>query len=320
MNVSPWEYFVHYIFPAAIFILGNIGNGLGFIVLSRKKMRKLSSARAYKYLLASDTFYLLQLPILNIVLSYPKIDPVSKSVLFCKIFLYLDFALVALSPMLLIYISMERLISIKFPTQRFILKKQKYIILFSFLVTVFNLLYYIEAALYYNIEIKHINSTFENETIINIEETKSCTIKDSNQVQIISYMYVAEDCIFPYVIMLICTGLMCYTIFSSRITANNHGRIKKDLKFTITSISLNLVFILLTLPISLANFSAGFMSDIIFVFTDYLFFSSYGVNFYLFLMFNSAIRKEFFSMFYSDDRNVSQASKSKTSNNSHIKN
>ena len=120
-------------------------------------------------------------------------------------------------------------------------------------------------------------------------------------------MYMVESTLVPYVLMVICTSIMCYIIFMSRIILNTAKNIGRDLKYTVTSISLNLVFILLTLPISLANFSvtaSNFMSNMVFIFTDYLFFASYGVNFYLFLAFNSKVRREFVSMFRRKRRKV----------------
>ena len=298
------EYFVNKIFPVVVFILGSIGNITGICVLSRKSMRKLSMASAYQYLLASDTFYFIHLPIVNLIFSYPHLDPVAHSVWFCKLFMYADFAFANLSPMLLIYISVERLISIKYPARQFFLKKNKNILIFCFLVTIFNMLFYVEAIYFFNIETLFLNTTaLSNQT----NSFETCTIRDAHHVHILSYIYLVESTLVPYVLMIICTSFMCYVIFSSRFTLNIHHSMRRDLKYTVTSISLNMVFIMLTLPISLANFSTNLIPNLVFVFTDYLFFSSYGVNFYLLLVFNSVVRKEFLSMFQLKSMRVSHA-------------
>ena len=310
MSYTGMDFFVHTFFPTAITILGTIGNTLGLVLLSTKSMHKFSMATAYKYLLASDAIYLItQLPLLNLMLSYPQIDPVSKSVWFCKLYNYFDYALAQLSPMLLVYISVERLVSIKYPAKRFFLKKHKNICIYTVLVTIFNLVYYIEVALYHDLHVQYQNTTVDNQTVFGDETTTVCTMKNTEEVETVAHMFMVEYTLVPYVLMVACTILMCYTIYSSRRTFNTGNHIRKDLKFTVTSISLNLVFILCSLPISLANFFTSYMTGMLFVFTDYLFFASYGVNFYLFLVFNSLIRREFFSMFYRTSLRVSQTSK-----------
>ena len=298
------DYFVNKIFPVVVFILGSIGNLTGIGVLSRKSMRKMSMVSEYQYLLASDTFYFIHLPIVNLIFSYPHLDPVAHSVWFCKLFIYADFAFANLSPMLLIYISLERLVAIKYPTKRFILKKKKNILIFCFLVTVFNMFFYVEAMFYFNIETKNATS-LSNETY----SFETCIIRDAHQVHTLAYMYLVESTLVPYVLMVICTSVLCYIIFKSRITLGTVKNKRRDLKYTVTSISLNMVFIILTLPISLTNFSitsSNLMPNLVFIFTDYLFFSSYGVNFYLLLIFNSTVRREFFLMFHRKSRQVKQ--------------
>jgi len=74
-----------------------------------------------------------------------------------------------------------------------------------------------------------------------------------------------------------------------------YSGIRKDIRFTLTSISLNLAFVALTFPISIANFLSSLFVDSIFKFCNLLFFSSYGVNFYFLFAFSKVIREEVYS-------------------------
>lgn len=131
----------------------------------------------------------------------------------------------------------------------------------------------------------------------------SCNFIDSTSHSVLSYLFLANSAVMPFIIMLIFTTLLCYSIFKSRnrIQANHsqeeNKTFKRDLKFTVTSIGLNLIFIALNLPVSLAILVPDYQQSILFVFSYFLFYLSYGVNFYILLVFNSIIRTEFINLF-----------------------
>ena len=73
------------------------------------------------------------------------------------------------------------------------------------------------------------------------------------------------------------------------------SKFKKDLKFAFTRITLNMIFIILTLPVSLTaqgSLTTPFAVDM-YLFEFTIFAASYGVNFYLLVATNSKIREEF---------------------------
>jgi hypothetical protein len=288
MSFSGFDIFTNHYFAPIIFVIGFVGNAFGMIILARKKMQaKLYMTHIYMYLLISDMVYLVtQVPLLNIQQSYPSINPLTRSSWFCKLWMFSDYALVDTSPMIILYISVERLVAVKFPAKRFILRKHKIILIYTLVITVINLIYFIPVYLYYHIGVKFENET--NSTIL------SCTVsKEDNEV--ISWMYLIFDCLIPYCLMIFCTLWLCYTIFQSRSRTEANRNIRKDVRFTITSISLNIAFIVLTFPISVANFVSSMFVDSIFQFCNLLFFTSYTVNFYFLLAFNRVIREEVYS-------------------------
>ena len=283
--LSAFEEFTDYYFAPIVFVLGFIGNLLGMVMLSRKRLTsKLYMSHVYMYLFVSDMFYLVtQLPITNLQQSYPSLNPLTRAEWFCKLWIYSDLALPNTSPMILLYISIDRLVAVKFPAKRLIMRKHKNILLFTVVITLINLIYYIPMLFYYYVGI-HV----EPETNLT---RLSCTIDKEDNI-IINWMYVAFNEVIPYFLTVLCTILLCVTIFQSRRRTEANQNIRRDVKFTITSISLNVAFIVLTLPISVVNFFSNIFVDTVFKFCNILFFSAYGINFYFLVIFNSIFRED----------------------------
>jgi hypothetical protein len=283
-----FEAFTNNYFPPIIFVIGFIGNAFGMIVLARKQMQaKLYMTHIYMYLLISDMVYLVtQLPLSNIHQSYPSVNPMSDSSWFCKFWFFTDYGLANTSPMILLYISIERFVAVKFPSKRFILRKHTAVVLFTIGITVINLIFYIPVYLDYFIDVTFVNGT--NQTV------QSCNISGEDN-EVISWMFLVFNCIIVYILMIFCTLWLCYTIFQSRSRTEANRNIRKDIRFTLTSISLNVAFIALTFPISISNFATSMFYDSIFQFCNLLFYSSYTVNFYFLFAFNKIIREEVYS-------------------------
>ena len=289
-----FSFFVFKIFPAGILLFGFIGNTTGFIVLSSKNLKKLGTRNMYKYLLVSDTLYLSQLIILYMQFGYGGVyDLTITSSLFCKIFNFLNYSMATISPMLTIYISIERYIAATYPSKRFLFKKNRNQLIYILIVILYLGAFYLVYPFYYDV----ILSGSGNDSYL------SCNFIDSSSHSVLSYLFLANSALMPFIIMIIFTTLLCYTIFKSRnrIQANHsqeeNKTFKRDLKFTITSIGLNLIFIALNLPVSLAILVPDYQQSIVFVFSYFLFYLSYGVNFYILLVFNSIIRTEFINLF-----------------------
>ena len=108
-----YEYFINMILPALILLFGLFGNIIGLVALSRKNLTKIGPVHVYRLLLTIDSVFL------NLVvqkyLQFGFNIPVNKiSSLICKITSYFNYSLDGISPMLLVYISIDRFIFIKF--------------------------------------------------------------------------------------------------------------------------------------------------------------------------------------------------------------
>ena len=278
------KFFIYYIFPMLIYIFGLFGNILGIVVfIKSKNLHKIGPKHIYTFFFLTDSLFLIQL-IVN-YLSYGwGYDFTILSRYTCKIFWYFNYSFDTFSPYLLVYISVERLVAFKYPRHKLFLRSKRNQIIYLAIVLVYNLILYTPFAIYFDIQ-----TNSNTSSII-------CDFMDSNSRQILNYIDTVNRVIIPFILMSICSGLLCISIIriSKRIIENfmpnNNKRFYKDIKTALSLIFLNLLYIVLTLPISISTYSS--FSDFFFVFTFYLLYLSYSVNFYVVFLFNNLFRNE----------------------------
>ena len=106
-----------------------------------------------------------------------------------------------------------------------------------------------------------------------------------------------------FVVMLTLTLMLIHTIFASRnrVAANytdrENRRFKKDLKLSITSVILNVIYILFYAPSVVYIYFFPRSHDIFYYLTIYVFFISTSNNFYVLYLTNLFFRKRFISFF-----------------------
>jgi hypothetical protein len=111
--------------------------------------------------------------------------------------------------------------------------------------------------------------------------------------------------ILPFSLMIIFSILLIGSIFKarSRVDINDsirkRKRFLKDVRFSISLISMNLLFILLNLPLEILNFSIDDYVTFgeLFVAFVYIYYLASSINFYLILLTNKLFRKEFLLLF-----------------------
>jgi hypothetical protein len=208
-------------------------------------------------------------------------DPTIISDFVCKLFNYLAYGMSAISPWCLVYISFERFIVIKYYSKRFVYKKKKIQIIFLILLFAFNILYHINVIFSYDIE------NFYNSTI--------CYFNNNHNQIIVGNMVLVNIFLLPFFLMLLFSILLIISIFKSRSTVNLNNtsreirQRRKDIKVSISLLFMNLLFLLLNLPIQIYQF-LPFDSDA-FTIVSYIYYISYGVNFYILFATNSLFRK-----------------------------
>jgi len=284
MNGTLFEFLTNSVIVPIVFIFGMTGNFFALKVLSNKKLKDIGPIQVYKFLLITDTIYLPQIIITYLATGF-NFDPTILSSLSCKFYQYFNFAFGAFSPWLLVYISVEKLMSISYKSKQ--LRQFKNEIKYIIAIVVFAFVYYIPQAFCWD--------------VINTSETINQTTLECSEINykfqlIASLMDTIHAFLLPFLLMIIFSTLLIVSIFKSRsrvfASFNENRNIKRDIIFAISSFSMNLLFIILNLPIIIIEFIPEY-SLVDYNFANNFFYLSYGINFYVLLITNSIFRKEF---------------------------
>ena len=205
--------------------------------------------------------------------------------------------------MLLVYISVEKLISIKFTRKRHFLRSHNTQLVYFISVTAFSCLFYLPVAFFYDIATYTVS--FDNNSTNSTKNTTvtMCSFVDLSSQTIVSIMDLVNRVLVPFFLMTTFTILLLQTIFKSRnrSLANYKTRqnklFKRDIKFAISSIILNVIYLIFHLPLSIYVFFPDYFSDLYYMFDIYLLYACYSINFYLIFVSNSLFRREFLAMF-----------------------
>lgn len=278
--------FVFYVMPPVLLVIGLFGNILGFIVLRRRRLYTMSARNMYSYMLIFDTIYLGHL-IVNFLEVGFSLDITYASSLACKIHIFLNYSMANLSPCILVFISIERYIDIKFPAKSAFLRKNQTQISFIIIIAFLNFLMYLPFPILINQQIQNNQD----------HQLTTCSFAENLHIDtILSYMDLINRSLLPFTLMIIFSSLLIHSVFTSRnrisrnLSTNEIKTLKKDLKLSVTCITLNLVYIAFSLPISINDFMD--FSDLFYTLSLNLFYMSYAVNFYIILISNTLVRRE----------------------------
>ena len=203
-----------------------------------------------------------------------------------------------ISSWLLVLASIDKFITIVFPNLKKLNTNVEILIL-----VVFNLVYLSPYAILCenNLMMKqYCNGTNINETLkspttngTNITLTIECPYPEFYK-----YIELVISILIPFIAMLIFTSLLVRVIFQTRLkilNVNNRrdrNRLKKDIQFAITNISLNVLFICLDLPYFIIRI-LKMSTDILNNFHSF----SFCMSFYILFITNSIFRHEILKMF-----------------------
>ena len=291
-TINDLLFFLKYIFPLLILAFGLIGNTLGLIVLKKKDLSNIGPKNTYMYLFVTDSFYLLQ--IIVVIFQYGSsynLQIISN--LSCKMWNFFNYSLASVSSWLIVYISAERCVSLLKPAWRFTFRKKSIQLAWFIFVIVACLLYYIPVGIYY----KGFPLTDNSTTPV------ICDFVDADAINLISYMDLVLRVLLPFFLMIISSLTLAYSLLKSRqrivknFLTEEEQTFKKEIKLAASSIGLNLIYIVTQLPVSITIFGSQYYSSAVYIFTYYLFYASYSVNFYIVLATNSLFRAKFLSLF-----------------------
>lgn len=277
-----------WIIPLIFLIFGIFGNMFVIAVFSRKKLYKFSSKLAYICLAMADNFCLIFQVVDNVLWRNDvNIETLSKAS--CKFFRYISFAFSPFSAWLLVYISVDKYISIRF-NQLKLLKNVYFKIMILIFIFCYNTVYYSPVL---------INTELTNDS----NGSMACVYVYERLEKVFGWMDLLNLSIIPFSIMTVTSLLLIYSIFKSRMKISKSKsrqdvkRLIKDVKFSITTILLNIFFIILNLPMCLVwLFELDNKSDYYFI-CICLFYFSFCANFCILVFSNSIFRNEFLIVF-----------------------
>ena len=285
MNMAS-EYFVKYVFAPLTLGLGLIGNSLGTVVFMRKKFANISIGprNMFVYLFSIDSIYLIQILVSYFQLAYEiNFLQLNKFDVVCKLYYYFNYALDPISALILVYISVDRLISLRYPARRGMLRNTRVQLVFLTCVVVFNLVFYIPV--YFDAGIKLLTDNSSNVTILN----KIC----GSSSDYILLMDAVNRIVIPFFLMTCCSVLLIVTVCTSRRSSLSNETIRRDVRFAIMSVFLDMIYVFLNLPEVILFTVPDTYSFVFYQMAFYLYYACYACNFWLILLFNSFVRKEF---------------------------
>ena len=281
-----------------IAIIAFIGNILSFYIFSRKKFKKTIFSFYFRVEIVFNFLYLL-MPINNYLEKEWNIHFKTISNLTCKLRYYYGDLTTPISNFILAIVSIDRYLTIVYPKSFFSFRKNLSFKISSCLfLTIFNLIYYIPDLVLFGLDVQN-NKTINNETQI------LCYRKH----EILNYLNFLNDAFIPFGIMTLFTILLLKSIYESRkrsrelinvSSSQTSNKTKsRDIRFAITSISVNLVFIFSTLPLYFSFFLLSYHNQIFIILDSFfmiLYYTKFGSMFFINYFTNSLFRNEFNSI------------------------
>ena len=290
-KISGWIYI-------PIIIFGLIGNFLAFIVFSRKKFHNTSSYVYLRFQCLNDSFVL--------IISLPELLNIFFGInlefyqFYCKINLYLAYSTITVSNWLLVIISIDRYLTIRYPTKFTFKNKHKYQLLVSIMIILCNFIINIPMIIF-----RDLKQTIAFDNLTNLTFIDSKCVNDIKLVWF-DLFTLSNGVLFPFLCMILPTCLTIRYLFKTRrssgVYSTNRTIKLKDRQFAITSVSINILFLLFRLP-----FYIFFILNIYFIKDDYFIYLFYYITsilcyffftiiFLINFKFNLIFRNEFFKL------------------------
>lgn len=275
-------------FRIAVITIGLIGNVLTFIIFSRPAFNKNSISIYCRALAIIDCFTIIRLISDIGYLIFDYYVPL-KSELGCKLFNYIIPSFDSISAWILIAFSIDKLLSMK--------NKAKFVKKRSFQFAVISAIILIELLLYVEIPIYLVRVIKSNTTI-------NCDVSTISFGTVIFWGHLVEGSIIPFVIMIF-SSIVSFRMIRNSARNIQHqvnaldivNRTTRDFKYAITSISFNVMFVVLKTPFIIAMLLQSYFRNVsvVGINVPFLFYlSNYSCGIFVHLVSNTIFRREFF--------------------------
>ena len=279
--------FAIYLIQAIIIGIGFIGNIISIIVFSRKKFRT-NSISTYCISLAICESLSISEFIVDIIRVGLNVDPINQNDVNCKIIISIPTIITQIQACILVAFSVDKLLSMKSVQ---IIKKRWFQFSIVGSIVLFNVLIYI----YLPILLTR-RKMYPGVYICDITTIGLFTFK------LFMIVNLLESCFVPFIIMSITSTLTIRLLIKSRNSVERINgkamkeRRSKDKKYAISSITFNIMFIVLKLPILVFFILSAFYSyyDLYFYHVTFLLhFLNVSSSFFVHFATNSLFRREF---------------------------
>ena len=293
-----------YTFPAVTLICV-IANSLSFLIFSHKRFHNTIFSTYFR-------FYLL-FEILNQILPINKMFELNLEMYFslisnfsCKLRKYFAYSDHSITAWFMMIISFDRYLSIGYPTKFLIRKNKMFQIIASCFIIGYNCCFYIPFLFFY---IKESKTNRTNQTII--------TYKCISPGLWVEFLNLIHELSIPFSFMFLFTLLTIRIVFKSRRSSLNNSSKSKDLKFAISSITMNVLFLLFNSPyfifIIMNDYFDLFANQIILFkllnsIINFFFYINSTMTFFVNYFFNSMFKKEFNDLFILSNNNNANSS------------
>ena len=269
---------------------GLIGNIISFIIFSRETFQKNSISTYFRALAIVECLTLsnFAIAVFQLVNNQELAD---QSDLLCKMLYYIPTQFNSLPAWILVAFSLDKLLSMR-TRQIAILKKKWFQWSIVAGIVLFNLVLYIEVPIF----------------ITRREISPGVYICDTSTMSFLNIFfifYLFEASIIPFIIMIISSVLTIRLLLNSRNSIENIGslnneRKSRDIKYAISSIAINFMFIVFKIPILTfyAMMAFNFSYNVYLIQFGFIFFFFVSSsNFVIHLISNSLFRREFLVFF-----------------------
>jgi hypothetical protein len=273
----------------AVITIGLVGNLITFIVFSRPVFAKNSISTYCRALAVFESLTVYQL-VADIIFVFYKDSIPRSSDLGCKLINYFILATGSIPGWILITFSIDKVLSMK--NKVLFIKKRSFQYAVISGIVIFHLLLYIEVPIF-------LTRVFEANTT-----RVRCDVLTLPYGNIIYFVHFIEGSLIPFVIMLCSSIISIRMIRTSAKNIRNESNIlnrrTRDFKYAITSISFNVMFVVLKSPFVIVIFLQSYISNInlVTIHVPYLFyFINYSSSFFVHLASNSIFRREILLLF-----------------------
>ena len=286
-----FEQFVYFIMPFMIIFFGLIGNLLGILTLRKSKQgdSEIGPIHMYRFLFITDSINLISF--INEIMDKGYSTGIYLYSSFsCKLSFYLSVSFFSLSSLILIYILIESYLSIKYPVESNLLRKNRPQFIYLIIIFIINLIYFSPLISGYNII-----------SINNSTSNLACAI-ESNKNEISVLMFI-NRILLPLILIIFFSAILIYKIITTKERMNifyskrERIRFKKDVHLSFISILFNLIQYSFNIPFICVIFISNDTHSPVFFFCLNIFVLSFAFNFYFLLLVNSLFRRDFFSFF-----------------------